>query len=167
MNALGTVLIPIVPFVACPKCQAAYMLPGFLELIEKTIACHLVVSDRVLAAIEIRFLRLAFDFTQKEVTEGIDMESISFYSKCETGKEPLGSDKQVRLKLLYATKLGIKQADDYHKISLTSSRRDTGESAPVLNLKNFLPKEKIEQLANIFKAKHHLKDLPSAKYAHA
>lgn len=164
MDALGTVLLPVAPFVACPKCQAAYMLPGFLELIEKTIACHLVVSEKVLTANEIRFLRLAFGLTQKEVVGAIDMESTSYYSKCEMGKEPLGSDKQVRLKLLYATRLGINQTEDYHKISLTSSRRDTVESNPVLNLTSVLPKAEIRQLEDKFKADHHLSDLPQ-RYA--
>lgn len=163
IDGLDTVLLPVLPFVACPKCEAAYMLPGFLELIEMTIASHLVVSDKVLTAKEIRFLRLAFSLTQQEVIDAIDMESKSYYSKCETGKEPLGSDKQVRLKLLYATRLGINHAEDYHRLSLTSSRRETVTENHVLNLKDILSKEKIETLASQLKAEHQLIDLPLIK----
>ena len=165
IDVLGTVLLPIVPFIACPKCEAAYLMPGFLELVQKTIASHLVVSDKVLSAKEIRFLRLTFGLTQQGVVDAIDMESTSYYSKCETGKEPFGSDKQVRIKLLYATKLGINQAEDYHKISLTSLRRESNETNSVLNLKSFFPQEKINQLSNQFKIEHHLKDIPSSKFA--
>lgn len=165
IDALGTVLLPIVPFIACPKCEAAYLMPGFLELVQKTIASHLVVSDKVLSAKEIRFLRLTFGLTQQDVVDAIDMESTSYYSKCETGKEPFGSDKQVRIKLLYATKLGINQAEDYHKISLTSTRRESSEINPVLNMKTVLPQKEIEVLTSKFKSKHHLEDFPLARKA--
>ena len=161
LGDLGTVLLPLAPFVACPKCQAAYMLPGFHEFLEKSIASQLVVSEKVLSANEIRFLRLIFNLNQKEVIEAIDMESVSYYSKCETGKEPLGSDKQVRLKIFYATKLGINRADDYHTINLTSSRRESSEVNPIQNLQSFIQKEQIEKLANAFSREHNLNDITS------
>ncbi len=144
LNAIGTVILPIGAFVACEKCRAAFFLPGFEELVERTIALQLVVNDRLLNNKEIRFLRLAFDLKQSEVAEGIEMGSESYYSKIETGKVSLSPDKQIRLKLLYATKLGVNSAEDYHAISMTNAEREILEPAEVLRLAGPRLKEQLE-----------------------
>lgn len=171
IDGLGTALIPMVPMIACPKCKAAYMLPGFLDFIEKSIAAQLIVSDRILLHNEVRFLRLSFGLTQQEVVDAIDAESVPYYSKCETGKAgfALSADKLVRLKLFYATKLGINRVEAYHKINLTSARRNSVDKvSPVIDLQSVFanePRARLKQLELQFKTKHKLKDLPSAKQA--
>ena len=57
---------------------------------------------------------------------------------------------------------GINRADDYHKIKLTSSKREQQEESPVLNLSSFLPSAEIEKLTNKFKQDHHLRELAQA-----
>jgi hypothetical protein len=171
MDGLGMVVMPMLSTIACSKCKAAYMLPGFLDFVEKSIAAELIVSDRILLPNEIRFLRLTFDLTQQQVVDAIDAESVAYYSKCETGKAgfALSADKQVRLKVYYATRLGIDRAEDYLKINLTSARRDSaGDVGLVVDLRKVMAKNRLGQLKELerrFKAKHKLKDLRPAKEA--
>jgi hypothetical protein len=171
LDCLGAVILPMVPMIACPVCKAAYMLPGFLEFVEKSIATTLIVSDRILLSNEIRFLRVTFDLTQQEVVDAIDAESVSYYSKCETGKPgiALASDKQVRLKVFYATKLGINRAEDYHRINLTSTRRESQDDESPINSKLQIIIKKgnddLTKMENRFKQKYHLSELPIAKRA--
>ena len=162
IDGLGTVLLPFAPFIACKECQAAYLLPGFLEFIENTIACSLVINDKLLAPNQIRFLRLKFGLTQQQVVDAIDANSVSYYSKCETGKPEvaLGADKMVRLKLFYATQLGINRAEDYQKISLTSDRGEDNALCPVIDLTNLTNKAQIQEIEESFKKEHGLVDLP-------
>jgi hypothetical protein len=166
LNGLGTALLPMAAFVACPKCKAAFLLPGFQDLIERSIATELVLNERILTPKELRFLRLTFDLTQQEVIDEIEADSVSYYSKCETGKpgHALSVDKQVRLKLFYATKLGINRAEDYHRIHLTSAKRDEPEQGPVINLHDSID-ERIEELKRDFQEKYHLEDLNPGKQA--
>jgi hypothetical protein len=168
IDGLGMAVVPMIPMIACPKCKAAYMLPGFLGFMEKSIAVQLIVSDRILMPSEIRFLRLTFDLTQQQVVDAIDAESVAYYSKCETGKPgfALSADKQVRLKVNYAAKLGIDRAEDYLKINLTSARRDSVDKvSPVVDLQTIIANDRLQELEKQFKAKHKLKDLPPAKQA--
>ncbi len=163
LNALGTALLPMAPFVACPKCKAAYLLPGFQDLVEHTIALKLVVSDRILMPKEIKFLRLMFGLTQQAVIDEIELVSVSYYSKCESGKQgvTLGPDKQVRLKLLYAIKLGIHSAEDYHRINLTSGKRDQVEPGVLIELRP--NPEAVEKLKADFKSQFHVQELSPVK----
>lgn len=171
LDCLGTVILPMVPMIACPACKAAYMLPGFLDFVEKSIATTLIVSDRILLPNEMRFLRITFDLTQQEVVDAIDAESVSYYSKCETGKPgvALASDKQVRLKVFYATKLGINRAEDYHRINLTSTRRDSQDTDNPINtrLQSIIKKgnDDLSKMESRFKQKYQLREIPMAKQA--
>lgn len=164
MSGLGTVMLPMAAFVTCPQCKAAYTLPGFQDLVEHVIATNLVVTERILAPKEIKFLRLMFGLTQQQVVEGIESESVSYYSKCETGKPgfALSPDKQVRLKLIYATKLGISATEDYHRISLTSAKREQPEPGLLVDLNSHL-QARLEQLTADFKSQYHVQDLPPVK----
>jgi hypothetical protein len=166
LDGLGTILLPSAPFVACKECHAAYLLPGFLDLVENAIACNLVISEVILTPSQLRFLRLKFDLTQQAVVDAIDAGSVAYYSKCETGKAgvSLSADKQVRLKVFYATLLKINRAEDYHRINLTSDRRADAVCS-VVDLKKLIRKEKIEEIAVKFKKEHGLRDLPKAKRA--
>ncbi|MBF0441906.1 MAG: hypothetical protein HQK54_08390 [Oligoflexales bacterium] len=168
IDGLGTVLLPFAPFVACKECHAAYMVPGYLDLVENTIACSLIISDKILTPNQIRFLRLKFALTQQQVVDSIDAESVAYYSKCETGKPgfALSADKQVRLKLFYATELKINRAEDYHKINMTSSRReDESSSCSVIDLKKLIHEEEIKKITLKFKKEHGLTDIPTPKKA--
>lgn len=165
LNGLGTVMLPVAAFITCPKCQAAYTLPGFQDLVEHVIAMNLVVTERILAPKEVKFLRLMFGLTQQAVIDEIELESVSYYSKCETGKPgfALSPDKQVRLKLLYATKLGINSAEDYHRINLTSGKREQSDVGLLIDLKpHFQPK--VEKLAAEFKLQYHVEDLSPVRH---
>ena len=165
LSGLGAVLLPTACFVACPKCKAAFFLPGFQGLVEHILATNLVVNERILAPKEIKFLRLMFGLTQQEVIDEIEMESVSYYSKCETGKTgfAFSPDKQVRLKLLYATKLGISSAEDYHRISLTSGKREQPEGGGLLVDLEARLEPNVAKLAAAFKSKHRIEDLKPVK----
>jgi transcriptional regulator with XRE-family HTH domain len=126
LEAIGIISLPLAIVLQCPKCGATYFVPGFEEFVRRVIATQIVISSRPLGFSEIRFLRIMFGLTQKEVIEAIDLESVSYYSKCENGKEELSLDKQVRLKLHYACLLGIKNRNDYLTINKTT-RRSTKE----------------------------------------
>ena len=109
LNALGIIMLPVMPVVACPTCQSAYMVPGFEHFVELKIAYKLVVSPNILSPKEIRFLRLCFDITQQDVANFIQCER-SYYAKCESQKSDthrLSMDKQKILKFFYAEKLAI------------------------------------------------------------
>ena len=109
--ALGIIMLPVMPVVACATCQSAYMVPGFEHFVELKIAYKLVVSPNILSPKEIRFLRLCFDITQQDVANFIQCER-SYYAKCESQKSDthrLSMDKQKILKFFYAEKLAIRE----------------------------------------------------------
>jgi len=162
---LGTSLFPMAVFVVCPTCKAAYLLPGFLDFIEHSIASYLVVSDRLLTPQELKFLRVVFGMTQRDVVGQIEMDSVSYYSKCETGKTgfSLGSDKQVRLKLLYATKLGIHSPEEYRKISLTNAKRDQSERRSLIEFQRRLQPD-IEKIAAEFRVNFRIPEIITVKH---
>jgi hypothetical protein len=66
----------------------------------------------------------------------------------------------VRLKLFYATQLGINRAEDYQKISLTSDRGEDNALCPVIDLTNLTNKAQIQEIEESFKKEHGLEDLP-------
>lgn len=162
---LGTTLFPMAVFVVCPTCKAAYLLPGFQDFMEQSIASYLVVSDKLLTPQEIKFLRVMFEMTQKEVVDQIEMDSVSYYSKCETGKSGfiLGSDKQVRLKLLYATKLGIRSPEEYLKISLTSAKREQSGPGALIEFQKRLQPD-IEKIATEFRSKFRIPEISTVNH---
>jgi transcriptional regulator with XRE-family HTH domain len=121
LESMGIISLPIALVIQCPKCGSTYFIPGFEEFIRKIVATRIVISRRPLKDSEIRFLRIIFGLTQKEITEAIALESISYYSKCENGKEHLSIDKQVRLKLHYAYLLGIAGSKNYYTINRTTN----------------------------------------------
>lgn len=117
VDVLGIVQVPLVPFIACPECKASYLMPGFEELLDKTLAFQLIANKKILTPNQIRFLRIAFDLTQQDVSDFLEIQR-TYYSKTEStkGNVALSPDKQVRLKLFYAEKLGIKDVDLLYKM---------------------------------------------------
>ena len=111
VDGLGIIQVPLIPFIVCSTCQASYVMPGFEEFLDKTLVFQLIANKKILASNQIRFLRLAFDLTQEDVAQFLKIER-TYYSKTESlkGTVTLSPDKQVRLKLFYAQKLGIKDS---------------------------------------------------------
>jgi hypothetical protein len=123
MDTLGIMNIPRAMMVQCEQCKSCFFLDGFEEWIRKVIAAHIVTSKHRLGGHELRFLRQLFELKQTEITEAINMESVSLYSKCENNKEILGADKQVRLKVHYAYLFGIKDPHAYHTMNQTTTQQ--------------------------------------------
>lgn len=107
-----------------------------------------------------------FGMTQREVVDQIEMDSVSYYSKCETGKSgsSLGSDKQVRLKLLYATKLGIRSPEEYLKINLTSAKREPSAPGALIEFQKRLQPD-IEKIAAEFRSKFRIPAYSDVKHS--
>lgn len=123
IDALGVQVLPIVPFIACPVCKAAYVPQGFREFVDRALSASLVLNPNRLKPEQIRFLRLAFDLTQEEVARGLDMTR-SHYNRTESTSdtgERLSGDKQVRLKIFYAEKLGRAEAENVFVVNKLTS----------------------------------------------
>jgi len=113
VDALGPVLLPIVPHIACPVCNAAYPIPGWDEFLDKHLSIQLLANGRLLTTPQMRFLRMASGLTQVQVADRIDMER-TLYNKKESESNhahQFNTSEQVQLKLFFAKEMGITDVD--------------------------------------------------------
>lgn len=120
-DAIGPQLVPHIPLIHCRKCGATYDYPTFREWLEQAIAIALVSSTKHLTKQQIKFLRLHFDKSQEEMAELVGVTDRHEYSKIESLKtdKMLSADKQVRLKILCAEMLGIKDSKVIYSVNRT------------------------------------------------
>lgn len=113
-SILGPIRLPCAPYIACNRCKAAYLMPGFQEFLEKVIAQELVFQNGMLTKLQLKFLRQHFGFTQDEFAKIMDIADRHEVSKFESNQFPtkaLSKEKQVIFRLRLAKILHIKNAD--------------------------------------------------------
>ena len=118
-SALGVVRVPWIPYVACQKCKASYLAPGFQEFIEAVIARALVFGSGMLTKPQLKFLRQHFDHTQEDfakLAEISDRHEMSKFESEHFTTKTLSKESQVLLRLKLARLLGEK--DSEHLIAL-------------------------------------------------
>jgi len=109
LDTLGIVFLKKAFFISCPKCGAMYFAPGFEQAVTTKLAEHLVLDRYILEKAQLRYLRTLFGLTQKDIAQALDID-VKEYNKFESTKVAtriMNPDKQVRLKLYYASKLGL------------------------------------------------------------
>lgn len=113
VDALGQIILPFVPYIACEECQTALPFPGWDDFLEKQISFHLIGNKKLLSKAQMRFLRLASDQTQADVADKIGMDRSLFNKKESESNEAhyFNASEQVQLKLLYSKILGIRKAN--------------------------------------------------------
>jgi DNA-binding XRE family transcriptional regulator len=119
LGDLGPHKLPVVPYIQCDSCEAAYIAPRFQEGFERFLAVEMILTPKMLTKPHIRFLRNHFGLTQQEVADKLGMSDRQHYYKMESKNFELhmGPDKQVRLKTFYAEKCGIRKAEDIYRIN--------------------------------------------------
>ncbi len=119
-SALGPIKLPCIPQVMCHTCHAAYTVPEFEEWVERVLTVHFVLAQESLTKKQIKFLRQHFGFTQEEMSEKVGLAGgKAEFSKMEseTAQRMMSSDTQVRMKLLFAKLLKIKDSEQLYKIN--------------------------------------------------
>ena len=119
LGDLGIVKVPFVPYVACNKCEAAFIAPEFQPGLEEHIAKQLVVSPNLLTKPQLRFLRVFFGLTQEDVANRIGVTDRHYYQKLESKKSELHMTEymQLRLKIGYAELLKITDAKVLYELT--------------------------------------------------
>lgn len=122
VSALGIIVVPVIPFIHCPTCGAAYVPDSYRLFLDRVLAVQIMTSGNILSPDQIKFLRMVFDLNQSAVAKAIQVTR-SYYSKTEnkTSEERLGEDKQIRLKLFYAQKMGIKDPEAIYRLAQIGS----------------------------------------------
>ncbi len=139
-SALGPVKLPIIPQFRCAKCGAAVLAEGFNEWIEKILAHNLLISHGSLSKKQIKFLRQHFGFSQEKLGQrlGIDKHEMSKFESSQFSNRVMDIDKQLRLRLIFAELIGIKEIDKLYQLASTKdSAVDVNKIVPT--------KEEIEQ----------------------
>jgi len=127
-DSLGIVMLPRAVYVACSSCSATYFVPGFEQFCEMNIAWELIMNRRLLSQQEVRFLRLVFDLTQKDIADFLKTHR-TYYAKMESRDSgvALSLSDQVRLKLFYAKRLGLNEPEKiYDLIDIKDQIEGTG-----------------------------------------
>lgn len=119
LGPLGLFNLPVAPYLVCEKCEAAFIAPGFVKGFEKFLAIKMVLSPHLLMKRQLRFLRVHLGLSQQEVADILGATDRQYIQKTESDKyeRQLGPDKQVRLKIIYAEMLGIKDLQQIYQIS--------------------------------------------------
>lgn len=123
-TGLGPIRISAIPMVSCPVCRASYVAPGFEDWIETMIAESLILSPGLLTKPQLRFLRQSFDYTQAELANLIGVADKHEIAKMESPNSvrTMDPDKQLRLKLIYAGRLDLKEVEKLISLALPNDQ---------------------------------------------
>lgn len=101
-DILGPVKLPVLPLVTCDNCGATYEYKPYMDHAELVIAFVLLQNKKLLTKKQLKFLRVLFDRSQKELASLLGVDR-SHYSKMENTKTSVFMlpDQQVRTKIDY------------------------------------------------------------------
>lgn len=102
---LGLTTLPSAPFLKCKKCDAMYFAPKFEEIVNEMLAASLILEPKLLQGKQLRFLRVHASMSQQEIADFLGLTRPHYTVQEKTGG--LSASDQVRLKMLYAEKIGI------------------------------------------------------------
>lgn len=133
MDGLGPVGVPLVPTIHCKICETTFITPGFQDFMEENLARFLITTPALINKRQAKFLRLFFGKTQEYVAKRICNSDRHYYNKLESlnSDHPLDADKQVRIKMLYAELMKIKDSGIFYAINGLSNKSPEAEIDPM------------------------------------
>ena len=141
-SALGPLRSPVVPMLVCHVCRTGFLAPGFREWLEPKIAKYLVLHKGLCSKSHVRFLRQYLGLTQEELARILRISDKFELSKMESpnNERKLSEDKQLRLKLVIARAIGIKDASILYEINECFKEREIE-----IRLEEIIDKKEIEE----------------------